>query len=228
MPEYHLRGREIARRASRASGVVLLLSLVLAIVSCAEGPAPGNPQTSAVNWHQQMAPAGQSGLVPGALAELVRYPEGISFQITTEGLIPGNAYTLWLVVIDDPQECEANPCRPDEVIELEKVNAQIRSAGGQVAGGSRGTFAGSLPVGPTGGWLPDRSLKSPLSAEVWLVLNDHGPALDDYMPDMIDTYRGGCSDESPFPAIFPDAALRNGVPGPNFCFLFQVAVFLTP
>jgi hypothetical protein len=49
--------------------------------------------------------------------------------------------------------------------------------------------------------------------------------LPEYMPGMIQTYRGGCSDASPFPAIFPPTALADGAPGPNTCRLSQVAIF---
>lgn len=41
---------------------------------------------------------------------------------------------------------------------------------------------------------------------------------------MLHSYRGGCSDNSPFPEIFPEAALANGQPGPNECLLTQSAV----
>jgi hypothetical protein len=79
---------------------------------------------------------------------------------------------------------------------------------------------GSLPQG----WLPDQGLEDPRRAEVHLVLNDHGPKLAEYMPDMIRTYRGGCMDEG-LPAIFPASAKADGEPGPNTCTLWQVAMF---
>ncbi len=75
------------------------------------------------------------------------------------------------------------------------------------------------------GWLDDRGRVDSMCAEVHLVLNDHGPALPEFMPGMIQTYRGGCSDSSPFPPIFRPKALADGEPGPNTCRLTQVAVF---
>ncbi len=44
------------------------------------------------------------------------------------------------------------------------------------------------------------------------------------MPEMIRTYRTGCTDAS-LPAIFPPAAFADGTPGPNTCRLYQAAVF---
>jgi hypothetical protein len=67
-----------------------------------------------------------------------------------------------------------------------------------------------------------------LGAEIHLVINDHGPMIPEFMPGMIHTYRGGCADSSPFPAIFPATALADGVVGPNTCRLYQAAVFLAP
>ena len=67
-----------------------------------------------------------------------------------------------------------------------------------------------------------------MRAEVHLVINDHGPMLADFMPGMVRTYRGGCSDASPFPPIFPDTAIVDGEVGPNICRLFQSAVLTVP
>jgi hypothetical protein len=41
---------------------------------------------------------------------------------------------------------------------------------------------------------------------------------------MLNTYRGGCSDES-LPPPFPDTAKSDGEPGPNTCRLVQFTVF---
>ena len=42
---------------------------------------------------------------------------------------------------------------------------------------------------------------------------------------MLATYRGGCSDDSPFPGIFPQTALDDGLVGPNTCRLTMSAIF---
>jgi hypothetical protein len=60
--------------------------------------------------------------------------------------------------------------------------------------------------------------------DVHLVLNDHGPVLTEFMPEMTHTYRAGCADAS-LPGIFPATARADGTPGPNTCRLWQVAVF---
>lgn len=86
------------------------------------------------------------------------------------------------------------------------------------------TFAGHVHEGPLSGWLSDRSLDDASSAQILFTLNDHGPVIEEYMPGMIRTYRGGCTTES-IPGIFPETAHADGEPGPNTCRLAQSAAF---
>ena len=63
-----------------------------------------------------------------------------------------------------------------------------------------------------------------MTAEIQFVINDHGPVLQGFLPEMTHTYRAGCTDAS-IPAIFSATARADGVPGPNACQLYQMAVF---
>lgn len=206
----------------------LLAPLVAAIIATlAFAPtASGSTshQTEEVFWHGQQA---QVGTVDGARASLVRRDKGLAFQMHTRGLTPGNAYTMWLIVVNDPGECSSQPCSPPDVILNPATDSQILYAAGSVAGGSgKGTFAGSAKVGPLEGWLEDRGLIDPSGAEVHLIINDHGPKVKGQVADMIHTYRGGCTDDS-LPRLFVEYtnAAEDGIAGPNQCRLFQAAVF---
>jgi hypothetical protein len=190
-------------------------------------------QSATVTWHaQQMLSAGthNSGAVAGATAELVRTANGISYRLSSPSLLPGHAYTLWLVVINNPAACGNVPvCSPQNIIQNPLTRSQVRWAAGTVVGESGfGTFAGAVQEGELSGWLPNRSLENSRTADIHLVINDHGPMLSAYMPGMIHTYRGGCSNSSPFPGVFPATALADGEPGPNTCLLYQAAVFPAP
>lgn len=208
-------------RQIRAAACALPL-LLLAVLSSPAAAAAGR-QTAPVRWHAQ---TGGTDLVEGASAALIRTDDGISYRFDTRGLTPGNAYTLWLVVIDHPESCVHSPCVGGDFLVNAAPDAQVTYAAGHVVGGTgNATFAGHLAAGPVDGWLPDRSFDNPRGAEVHLVVNDHGPKLAGHMPGMIRTYRGGCSDDSPFPPPFPDTALADGEPGPNICRLTQAAVF---
>lgn len=210
----------------RARTLVLVAGGFLGTILAPVSSTAATLETATVNWHAQQAPLGNTGPVPDASAQLARHDHGISFRISTSSLHAGNAYTLWLVVINNPAACDSTPCAGPDVLLNDDTRSQVQYAAGHVAGGSgRGTFAGSLREGGLTGWLPDRTFEDAATAEVHLVINDHGPKLADHMPGMIHTYRGGCSDDSPFPPIFPQSALDDGEPGPNECRLYQAAVF---
>jgi hypothetical protein len=218
-----------------------LVLLAVASAACGEqqaGPlatdaAPAYVQaaqqtSSIVNWHAQQAGLGRSGPVAGASAALVRNANGVSYRLSATQLTPGNAYTLWFVVINNPSACANTPCSAVDIF-TPATDSQVRYAAGSVAGeAGRATFAGHVQEGPLDGWLPDRTFANSMAVEVHLVVNDHGPMLPAHMPGMIHTYRGGCADSSPFPAVFPATALADGEPGPNTCRLYQVAVFPAP
>lgn len=217
---------------------VALLGAGLLLSACADRPlAPSSPEavlkpalavahsTAVVNWHAQQAAFGRTGLVADASATVVRNANGLSFRLTTNSLTPGNAYTLWLVVITNPEACTSTPCTAADIFNPATLS-QVAFAAGHVAGDAgRGTFAGSVKEGTLSGWLPDRSFEDAMGVSVHLVINDHGPMLPAYMPGMIHTYRGGCSNASPFPAIFPATARADGEVGPNICRLYQAATF---
>lgn len=186
-------------------------------------------QSSPVSWHAQQAALGKTGEVSGAWATLVRNDNGIAYRLNTKSLDPGDAYTLWLVVINNPSACVTVPCTAADIILNPDTRSQVSYAAGSLVGNSaNGTFAGHVSVGSLSGWLPGRELEDPFAAEIHLVVNHHGPMIPEMMPGMIQTYRGGCSDASPFPPVFPASALADGEVGPNICRLSQAAVFLAP
>ncbi len=215
----NLAPRTKLRRLAVAAGAAALV-----LGAGAGAQARANHQSTGVAWHAQQAPM-HVGAVADATATLVRNDNGVRYQLHTTGLTPGNVYTLWLVVVNEPGACAVSPCAGSDVILNAATRSQVSYAGGHVVGGSEGTFAGHVRVGPIDGWLPERALDDAESAEIHLVVNDHGPAIAGAVSDMLSTYRGGCADESPFPGIFPPSAIADGEPGPNICRLFQSAIF---
>jgi hypothetical protein len=210
------------RRAVRITPIVLILA-VLAVVAVPATAAPAGRTTSPVMWHPQSG----TGVVDGASAHLVRNANGVTATLRTRELRAHHAYTVWFVAIGNPDACAATPCSAFDILSNPATDSQVTFGAGNVSGASgRGGFAVHMPTGPIDGWLADRTFSDPYGAEIHLVLNDHGPMLPAYMPGMIQTYRGGCSDASPFPPIFPPSALADGEPGPNECRLYQTAVFL--
>jgi len=208
-------------RRSIPGSVALTFVLGLAAAGGAAGRA--EHQAAPVMWHPQTGLSGSVG--SAAEATLVRRPDGVSFGLRTEQLRPGHAYTVWFVVINNPSACAATPCSGPDIVLNPETDSQVTYGAGHISGGSgKGGFAGAFQAGPIEGWLADGGLWDPMTAEIQLVLNDHGPKLPAYLPEMTHTYRAGCTDAS-IPAIFPDSARADGTPGPNACQLYQVAVF---
>lgn len=180
-------------------------------------------QVAPMNWHPQTSMSGP--VSEGATATLVRRPNGVSFSVRTQELRPHHAYTVWFVVINNPSACASSPCSGPDILLNSETDSQVTYGAGHISGASgRAGFAGAFQAGAIEGWLPDGGMWDPMSAEIQLVLNDHGPKLTSFMPEMVHTYRAGCTDAS-IPGIFPASARADGTPGPNACQLYQMAVF---
>lgn len=202
--------------------IVVLATLMLA------GPAAARAdrQTASVMWHAQTGLSGTVGA--NAQATLVRRADGVSFSLQTSQLRSGHAYTVWFVVINNPEACAASPCSGPDILLNPATDSQITYGAGHVAGANgNGGFAGSFRAGALDGWLAGGGLYDPTSAEIQLVVNDHGIVLKGYLPEQIQTYRAGCTDAS-LPGIFPASARADGTPGPNACQLYQAVVFSSP
>ena len=165
--------------------------------------------------------------IPDTLAQLSTDKDGVRMTVQTRDLIPGHVTTAWWVIMTNAAACQRTPCPAEDVIgRADEVGTQIVYADGAV-NGPDGTarFAAYLPAGPVPeGWYV-RDVVDPTTAEIHLVLNDHGPLIPEIAASMLTSYRGGCSDES-LPPPFPDTAKADGVAGPNTCALIQDAIFI--
>ncbi|MGI8658800.1 MAG: hypothetical protein ACR2K4_08575 [Candidatus Limnocylindria bacterium] len=208
------------RRIAHSAAVAVMISTVFTGAAVARA----DRQAASVVWHPQTAMSGPVGA--GATATLIRRPNGVNFHLVTNQLHAHHAYTVWFVVINNPGACASTPCSGPDILLNPATDSQVTYAAGHVSGGSgRGGFAGSFHAGSIDGWLSGGGLWSPMTAEIQLVINDHGPVLPGYLPGMTHTYRAGCTDAS-LPAIFPATARADGVPGPNTCQLYQVVAFV--
>jgi hypothetical protein len=86
-------------------------------------------------------------------------------------------------------------------------------------------FTAFIPAGDVAeGWFGN-GLTNPQGAEVHAVVQDHGELIPEMASTMLNTVRGGCTDES-VPPPYPDNAKADGEPGPNTCRGIQVAIFM--
>lgn len=188
------------------------------------GSALAETRTLPMSW---TPPSGMTpGPIDGTKASLVTSPEGASMTITTSGITPGHAITVWFVAIQNPEGCAKNPCSPVEAMGKPEMNTVAFNGGGTVVPES-GTFTVSsyLPAGDVDGNLFETSLTSPETAEYHLVVHDHGPLIPELAADMISSFRGGCTLDS-VPRHYPESAKTDGAGGPNTCKSRQVALFV--
>ncbi len=162
---------------------------------------------------------------PDAVSRLVRRPDSLALNFKSDSLEPG-PYTLWWLIFNRPFACEDSPCKliPDLISgEGGEINTAtgataIRAANAVVA--ATGPRAGKLDVsaylevgGPT---LPGSlfgELRTPLWAEVHVVLKNHGDLIGNSNIEIIDNLaeqlydvNGGCEINFPFnpPPLCPD------------------------
>jgi hypothetical protein len=144
-------------------------------------------------------------LVEGASSQLVRSRNGVNYRVSTTGLEPGHAYTLWIVTFNDTEGCEHGEpggpvCGLDDIVNHDARPDMMYAAGNVVGASGRTTFAGRRHVGDLSGSangpvdLPAFGLEDPFGAEIWLVVHHHGPKLPAFLPDMVQGIDGGCTD----------------------------------
>ena len=149
-------------------------------------------------------PDGEFSEIPGASSKLHRTANGITVSFKTNGLIPGNAYTLWFVVFGDA------PGPP----------SSTHAAGHIVGGSGKGNFSAHLSIGD----IFDHpnvmtAFNNPLTAEVHMALRTHGPAQPGMVPLQLQTIDGGCTNGFPSgPVLYPDSDVV------GYCANIQVGV----
>lgn len=173
--------------------------------------------------------------VEGATSTLVRTDTGVTARVQTNSIPAGDAVTIWMVVFNNPDEClfptPLGQCS-DPDIENPAVVADVMYLTGNVVGGAgKASFAGHKQLGDNTGSIffplfppgvQPAGMQNPRGAEIHIVVHTHGQLLPEYMPDMIQTFGGGCQDPgAPFIGLhFPEW----GAQGPNTCYSLQFAV----
>jgi hypothetical protein len=132
--------------------------------------------------------------VPGAWSTLVRNDNGVTGSVHTDQLIKGDAYTMWFVVFNNPGACVGG-CGADD-LGRQGVNSSVVYATGHVVGGEGNNFSGWLGVGDTDGAVAGPGLLDPRSAEIHLVIRNHGAAIPGLIDEQIHSFNGGCPPNS--------------------------------
>jgi hypothetical protein len=163
--------------------------------------------------------------IEGASATLLSTEAGIAIRFATNNLEENHAYTLWVAMINNPEECTSRPCPGPETLTNSDLLQTEMTQGDSLLYGekARMEFTAFVPAGEVSdGWFGN-GLTNPMGAEIHLVIMDHGELIPEMASEMLNTTRGGCTDES-VPPPYPDNAKANGEPGPNTCRGMQLAI----
>jgi hypothetical protein len=211
----------------RISGSMLLVLLVSA--ACGEAPtqpaADGAAARYAADWSSKPAsttspvllwddPSQQMGT-----STLTRTKNGVSFTLSTSGLIANDVVTLWMVVFNNPEHCDDGCDIPDFFNPL--VQADALYADGRLIGPSgRASYAGRRNVGDARGsifpaWLglPAYGILDADKAEIHFVVHTHGQKIPGLVGEMLRSFNAGCG------PTFMDIPVPEelGTHGPNTC-----------
>ncbi|HEX9711506.1 MAG TPA: hypothetical protein VGB52_03005 [Actinomycetota bacterium] len=152
--------------------------------------------------------------IEGSSQATVATAEGTSMVVTTSGLRPGHAYTLWFTFFNHPEYCTSIPPVPGGELRCGMTDllnpltdGSLVFGDGLVATGIDDTFEGYRPIDD----FPEGDeqiaygtgvLTNPLGAEYQATLRDHGLASEDpqELEAQLTTLNGGCHEgEDGFP-----------------------------
>ena len=169
---------------------IALLTGVL-IVQGARPAQAGSAKTSI----EPLRVVGVGSVIPGTGSILVRTKEGVGATVHTFGLVPGNAYTLWLGIFNNPKKCATDPCTPADFPNPD-VQGVVLWGSGQVAGDDGtadfGTFRAVGDTSGSAGLGTATALEKPFKAEIHLVVRSHGPVIPAMLSAQLSTFNGGC------------------------------------
>ena len=209
---------------------ILSLLILLGLLSVGVFAQDSMSETMQITTAPMLVHPSQGDMLPieGTSSTLMSNEDGIFVSVETVGLEDGHVYSMLVVIVNDLEACEGAPCMPPDIVgNSDAVQSDITWGDSMVYDSTDGRMeftayvaAGDLPEAWFGNGLTD-----PQGAEIHLLINDHGPFIPDMASTMLNTYRGGCTDES-LPPPFPETAKSDGEPGPNECRLIQVAILI--
>ena len=210
---------------------VLILSTFVIANAVAQETMSESTTMKVTSTHVETHPSqGDIRVIEGSTATLISSEAGIAVNMTTDELEENHVYSMWVVMINNPSACEEAPwvlCPPPQILgNTDELLAEITWGDSIVTGpDTRMEFSAFFPAGDIPKSWYGNGLTNPTDAHIHLIINDHGELIPEQASSMMNTYRGGCNDES-LPPPFPDIAKADGEPGPNSCKLIQFVEFV--
>jgi hypothetical protein len=174
------------------SGVVILASLTLS------GPVSGQNAGSDVVPTATFEPerlTATGAIVYGSATMLVRTRDDVTATVHTTGLTPGNVYTAWFAIFNDPRYCATQPCSPAD-LSNPLVQGSLLGFGGRIVGADGvADYAEVRAVGDTtNAQIAGPGLQDTRRAQIHLAVRNHGAAALDpnVLRQQLTTFNGGC------------------------------------
>ncbi len=142
---------------------------------------------------------GTTTVIEGASSQLVRTNAGVSVTLQTHSLEPGAVHTLWWVIFNDPGSCtqgSVGNCGLGDLLEDRGMPSLLWAAGNISGGDGIGAFGAHLRVGrPLGEVVrgEEQGLLDPWSAEVHVVVRNHGRPIPRLLYQQLNSFTGGCA-----------------------------------
>lgn len=180
-------------------GTILLILISSALTFAFAGTAQAETTHADVVTFFNPDDSPADGHVTGH-AILKRTHEGINLKVKTSELGPGNGYTLWWVIFNNPEYCDDGCNGPD--LGNPDVEGSVMNATGRVADHyGDAMFSAFLPVGfmhtePVSGNIRQvfgPGLQNLKGAEIHVVIRCHGPWSGNF--EQISTLLGDCDNE---------------------------------
>jgi hypothetical protein len=189
--------------------IFTLLMLALIFVTSAYAQDSAEPITANTTVHR----FADGSIVENASSQLVRFDNGVTMTLSTNDLVPGDVYTVWWVIFNEPQNCSDGACNIDDLFVLDadgqivkdelgnrvmnpdaltNANVSIQHASGSLSDNGTLNVSASLGLGEVPGIIFGPGLLDAHKAEVHLVIRTHGPKVDDVFDAQISTFGGGC------------------------------------
>ncbi len=172
------------------------------------------PAHAAVIQNSQVFDSNSGAPIEGASATLNRMQDSVFLDLETT-LEPGDAYTVWWVIFNNPEFCVDECDGPD--LSIPEVNGSSFYATGDIVPTNQvGNFSFSAQLNegelPTGfdQVLRGNGLDDALGAEIHPVIRTHGAVIPGMETEQITEFNGGC---------------RPGDPNEGQCENVQFAVF---
>jgi len=170
--------------------ILPLLAIGLLVAAVAASPVGANqaPTNAPLLNFSNLSPVGN-----GAHTTLSRSADGVSFNVHSRNLVPGDAYTVWLAIFNDPESCTGGCDMGDFGLPTASViwagiggiandegNLNVKS---QV---DEGDPPGAVNFGP--------GLTDAEGAAIHVVIRRHGPASSNpaTLEQQLTTFNGGC------------------------------------